>query len=105
MKNDKDENKVFINACRNAGLKVQSKENDRVVEGLIIVDARGNRYSVNTDAKLQRFGVVCADDIRTIRRRVSKQPLGLEVNKVSYPSDSRKYRVDKLSLVLKKQED
>lgn len=105
MRNDKDENKVFINACRNAGLKVQSKENDRVVDGLIIIDARGNRYSVNADAKLQRFGVVCGDDIHTLRRRVSKQRLGLEVNKASYPSGLRRYRVDKLSRVLKKQED
>lgn len=55
MRNNKDENIVFINACKKAGLKVHSKESSKIAEGLVIVDARGNNYSVTPE------GVVCAD--------------------------------------------
>lgn len=56
MRNNRDENKAFITACEKAGLKVQSKESRQIAEGLVIVDARGNNYTVNTDGNINRIG-------------------------------------------------
>lgn len=58
MKNNKNENKFFIEACNRAGIKVRAKEDFNVAEGLLIVDGRGYRYTVNADGKIKKVSDV-----------------------------------------------
>ena len=53
MKNNKDRNELFIEACDKAGLKVKPQAEKHVADGLIVYDDRGWKYIVDSMARLQ----------------------------------------------------
>ena len=73
MLNEKNENMFFIESCKMAGLKVQLNPGNTAAKGLIIIDARGNKYEVNEDARIEK---IKASKITTRRGPVRVVPVG-----------------------------
>ncbi|MBQ7133613.1 MAG: hypothetical protein IJO20_03865 [Ruminococcus sp.] len=68
MQKSNNENKLFIEACKKAGLKVRAKPGNKVAEGLVVVDSRGQRYTVDSNAVIQKPGIMSLDKIGFERR-------------------------------------
>lgn len=49
-----DRNKIFTEACKNAGLEVQTEESPHIKQGLILRDAKGQEYTVDANGNLQK---------------------------------------------------
>lgn len=60
MRNNKDEKKLFIQACQKAGLKVHNVSGERPASGLVIRDAQGHRFVVNEELEIVKVGTVNA---------------------------------------------
>lgn len=52
---NKDNNKTFIEACKKAGLAVQGNTSSQIKKGIIISDAKGKKYTVDSDGELKRI--------------------------------------------------
>lgn len=52
---NKDRNKIFIEACKKAGLAVQKNASSQIKKGIIICDAKGEKYTVDSNGKLKRI--------------------------------------------------
>lgn len=102
MRNSNDENKAFIKACQKAGLKVQPKENSKIVEGLVIVDARGTNYTVNTDGKIKRVGISVTDGFNAYHRIARVAGVA---RRIDSQNRLKGYKVARHGRILKKQED
>ncbi len=50
--NEKEKNDLFIKACEKAGLKVMKNARSHVAQGLVVRDAQGRKYTVDTDGQL-----------------------------------------------------
>lgn len=50
--NEKEKNDLFIKACEKAGLKVMENAGSHVARGLIVRDAQGRKYTVDSDGQL-----------------------------------------------------
>ena len=51
---NKDNDRVFIEACKKAGLEVETESGDSIKSGLILYDAKGQSYTVDTKGQLQK---------------------------------------------------
>ena len=60
MRSDKEEKRLFLQACQKAGLKVHSVSGERPAAGLVIRDAQGHRFIVNEDVQIVSVGVANA---------------------------------------------
>ena len=60
MRNDKDEKKLFIQACQKAGLKVHNVSGEHPASGLVIRDAQGHRFIVNEELEIVKVGAASA---------------------------------------------
>lgn len=60
MQNNKDEKKLFIQACQKAGLKVHNVSGERPASGLVIRDAQGHRFVVNEELEIVKVEAVNA---------------------------------------------
>lgn len=102
MKNDKDENKLFIEACHKAGLKVQTKASNQVAEGLIVRDSQGRKYTVDSEAQLKAVSQI--DSIGLIH---TQKFLTNNANPTVKPARRLRNREKAMRarMVLKKQED
>lgn len=78
MKNNKVENKLFIEACRKAGLKVQAKAGNQVAAGLIIRDGQGRKYIVNPEAHLKAVSPFESINIARLPKGVTLRTFALK---------------------------
>ena len=76
----KDNNKIFIEVCKKAGLEVESKPSKQIKNGIIISDAIGHQYTVDSNGQLQR----CVPTINVHpQKAVSIVPSSMKVVKIS----------------------
>lgn len=76
----KDSNRVFIKACKKAGLDVEPEASRRIKRGLIICDAKGQSYTVDVKGQLKS----CTPQIRVdSRRTVSAVPSSMKVARIA----------------------
>lgn len=61
--------KAFDEACRKAGLDLNTKVNDSPAKGVIISDDIGNRYTITPDAKIVKVGGWEARVVEAYNRR------------------------------------
>ena len=106
MQKSNNENKLFIEACKKAGLQVRAKPGTKVAEGLVVVDSRGQRYTVDSNAMIQKKGIIYSDKTDFERRIAHLVSVGNKVNQRRGVRGKIKHNsVNRYVKVLKKQEN
>lgn len=49
-----DKNRLFIEACKRAGLKVQAKPSAKIANGIIIRDGKGRMYTIDSKGHIRQ---------------------------------------------------